>query len=104
MRMDSTEPSHIPTIGRDGSPYLQVLLFQRSSNTYSCCASRAINVRFAPEPTTNSEPIMPGTIVTNEIVPSGFLRLATSLFHSPKSKIVEEPDVLTAISPSAALT
>jgi hypothetical protein len=33
----------------------------------------------------------------------GFLRLATSLFHSPKSKIVEAPEVLTVISPSDAL-
>src|SRR6266496_5980768 len=76
---------------------------QRSSNTYSCCASRVINVGLAPGPTTNSEPIKPGTMVIKEIVPSGFLRLATSLFHSPKSKIVEAPDVLTALSPSDGL-
>src|SRR5208283_293807 len=76
---------------------------QRSSYTYSCCASRMIRVRLGPEPTTNSEPVTPGTMVMNEIVPSGFLRLATSLFHSPKSKIVEGPDMLTVISPSDAL-
>ena len=29
--------------------------------------------------------------VIKENVPSGFLRLATSLFHSPKSKTVEGP-------------
>jgi hypothetical protein len=33
----------------------------------------------------------------------GFLREATSLFHSPKSNIVEAPDVLTVISPSDEL-
>ena len=70
---------------------------------YSCCASRTIKVRFGPEPTTNSAPETPGTMVMNEMVPSGFLRLAISLFHSPKSKIVEGPDVLTAISPSEVL-
>ena len=30
-------------------------------------------------------------------MPSGFLRLATSLFHSPKSKIVEAPEVLVTV-------
>ena len=69
---------------------------------YSCWASRTIKVRLGPEPTTNSAPETPGTMVMNEIVPSGFLRLATSLFHSPKSKMVEEPEVLTAMSPSEA--
>jgi hypothetical protein len=62
-----------------------------------------VNVLLAPEPTTNSKPNSPGTVVMKEIVPSGFLRLATSLFHSPKSKIVEAPDVLTVIYPSDAL-
>ena len=46
-------------------------------------------------------PDIPGAVVRNEIVPSGFLRDATSLFHSPKSKIVAPPARLTAISPSA---
>src|SRR5580658_8456370 len=76
------------------------IVTQRSSNTYSCCASLMVNVRLASEPTTNSKPNSPGTVVMKEIVPSGFLRLATSLFHSPKSKIVEAGDVLTVISPS----
>ena len=61
-----------------------------------------VSVRLGPEPTTNSKPIAPGTVVMKEIVPSGFLRELTSLFHSPKSKIVEAPDVLTLISPSKA--
>ena len=34
---------------------------------------------------------MPGAVVRNEMVPSGFLREATSLFHSPKSKTVVAP-------------
>jgi hypothetical protein len=72
----------------------------RSSKTYSCCASRMVKVRLGPDPTTNSKPIAPGTVVIKEIVPSGFLRELTSLFHSPKSKMVEVPDLLTAISPS----
>ena len=55
-----------------------------------------INVLFAPLPTTNSNPAIPGTVVTKEMVPSGFFLLATSLFHSPKSKYVFPPDVLTA--------
>ena len=66
----------------------------RSSNTYSCCASLMVSVRLGPEPTTNSKPIAPGTVVMKEVVLSGFLRELTSLFHSPKSKIVEAPDVL----------
>src|SRR5215831_13396531 len=77
---------------------------QRSSNKYSCCASRMINVRFAPEATTNSAPSTPGAVVMNEMVPSGFLRLPTSLFHSPKSNMVDEPEVLTSIFPSAAFS
>ena len=36
-------------------------------------------------PTTNSSPFMPGTVVMKDSVPSGFLRLATSLSYSPKS-------------------
>src|SRR3974390_1935464 len=35
----------------------------RSSKTYSCCASRMVKVRLGPDPTTNSKPIAPGTIV-----------------------------------------
>ena len=31
---------------------------------------------------------------------AGFLRLASSLFHSPKSKIMAAPEVLTVISPN----
>ena len=61
-----------------------------------------VNVRLAPEPTTNSKPYSPGAVVMKEIVPSGFLRLAISLFYSPKSKIVETPDMLTVICPSDA--
>ena len=37
-------------------------------------------------PTTNSSPSNPGIVVRNETVPSGFLREATSLLNSPKSK------------------
>ena len=44
--------------------------------------------RFRAGPTTNSTPMMPGATVRNETVPSGLWRDATSLFHSPKSKIV----------------
>jgi hypothetical protein len=75
---------------------------QRSSKTYSCCASRVTNVFFAPEPIVNSKPLAPGATVTKVTVSSGFLREATSLFHSPKSKIVAAPDLLTSISPSDA--
>ena len=39
-------------------------------------------------PTTNSNPMTPGAMVMNDIVPSGFLRDATSLLHSPKSNTV----------------
>ena len=65
--------------------------------------ARSTSVFFGPVPTTNSKPVIPGAMVRNEIVPSGFLREATSLFHSPKSKTVAAPARLTAISPSAGL-
>src|SRR6202049_509003 len=62
-----------------------------SSKTYWCCESRTTSVRLAPAPTTNSKPCTPGAVVTNERPPSGFLREAASLFHSPKSKTVAPP-------------
>ena len=43
------------------------------------------------------------SMVTNETVPSGFLRDATSLRHSPKSNTVAPCSRLTTISPSASL-
>src|SRR2546428_9600842 len=71
-----------------------------SSNPYSCWASRSTSVRLGPPPTVNSTPMIPGRIVRKDIEPSGFLREATSLFHSPKSNIVAPSVLLTAISPS----
>jgi hypothetical protein len=62
-----------------------------------------VNVLLDLEPIVNSKPLAPGAMVMNDMVPSGFLREATSLFHSPKSNIVEAPDVLTVISPSDEL-
>jgi hypothetical protein len=53
-----------------------------------------VNVLLDLEPIVNSKPLAPGAMVMNDMVPSGFLREATSLFHSPKSNIVEAPDVL----------
>ena len=61
-----------------------------------------MSVGFAPEPTTNSNPLIPGAIVMNETVPSGLCRDATSLRHSPKSNTVYRPSWLTAMSPSAS--
>ena len=55
------------------------------TKTYSCWPSRRVSVR---SPSTNSVPSNPGTVVRNELVPSGFLREPTSLDHSPKSKTV----------------
>ena len=71
-------------------------------NTYSCWASRIVSVRLAPLPTTNSTPVIPAAVVTNEIEPSGFFFDATGLFHSPKSKTVAGPAYETEMSPSAA--
>ncbi len=42
-------------------------------------------------------------MVMNEIVPSSFLRDATVLFHSPKSKTVAVFSFRTASSPKALL-
>src|SRR6266550_8459348 len=56
---------------------------QDPMKTYSCCASRTVS-RFPASLTTNSKPEIPGAIVTNEIEPSGFFRVATSLRNSPK--------------------
>src|SRR5262249_50868858 len=81
----------------------EVRKFYRSSNTYSCWASRRVRVLFALEPTTKANPFAPGAVVMNEIVPSGFFREAISLFHSPKSNTVVPPLRWTAISPKAAL-
>src|SRR5687768_3583860 len=67
-------------------------------STYSCCASRKVSVL---SPATNSSPLNPGTMVRKEIVPSGFLREATSLDHSPKLKIVAGPFRLTTMPPTA---
>src|SRR5260221_13114022 len=60
---------------------------QLSMNTYSCCASRMMSRRLPSwSATTNSKPPREGTIVMKEMVPSSFLRVATGLDHSPKSK------------------
>src|SRR6188768_3629239 len=74
-----------------------------AANTYSCCASRTMSDGFAPEPTTNSNPLIPGAIVMNETEPSGLCLVATSLCHSPKSNTVFWPSWLTVMSPSASL-
>jgi hypothetical protein len=58
----------------------------------------------APDPTTNSNPLIPGAVVMNDTEPSGLWRVATSLCHSPKSKTVAAPLWLTVMSPSASLT
>ena len=56
-----------------------------------------------PPPTTNSKPSIPGAVVRNEIVPSGFLREATSALPLAEVEDRRRPAWLTAISPSAAL-
>src|SRR5690606_27765429 len=48
-----------------------LVVTQIASNTYSCCASRMISAFSSPSPTTNSSPVSPGTIVMNDVVPSG---------------------------------
>src|SRR6266566_4540445 len=72
-------------------------------NTYSCCASRIVSRFPAPSLTTNSKPSTPGSMVRNEIEPSGFFRDATSLRNSPKSNTVRPPAGRTSMSPRASL-
>src|SRR6266700_2544403 len=72
-----------------------------SVKRYSCCASRKVRVRCPSlSSITKDKPVKPGTIVTNAVVPSSFLRDATADFHSPKSKRASAPTRTTAISPS----
>ena len=59
---------------------------------------------FDPDPTTNSNPLIPGAMVMNDTDPSGLCRVAISLCHSPKSNTVFWPSWLTVMSPSASLT
>jgi hypothetical protein len=47
------------------------------------------------------KPSTVGSMVTNEIVPSSFLREATALYHVPKSKIVAPSCLRTVSVPSA---
>src|SRR6266542_345132 len=54
-------------------------------------------------PTTNSYPSLVGSMVMNDMVPSSFLREATALFHSPKSKVVAPFLLSTSIVPSSLL-
>lgn len=59
-----------------------------SSSTHSCCASRSVSTRLSPRrPTTSSNPLMPGTIVMKEVVPSGLVREPTALGNSPKNDL-----------------
>src|SRR5258708_38089004 len=69
-----------------------------SVKRYSCCASRKVSVHLPSlSSVTKDKPEKPGTIVTNAVVPSSFLRDATDDFHSPKSKRVSSSLRRTAI-------
>ena len=52
--------------------------------------------------TTNSKPMSPGAIVRKDTEPSGLVRDPTSLFHSPKSKMVAGPR-MTTLQPDGAM-
>src|ERR1051326_2093372 len=69
--MKPTSPNRLRSIGVDGTYFSSV-------KRYSCCASRNVSVRaLSLLFMTKARPPKPGTIVTNEVVPSSFLRDAT---------------------------
>ena len=51
---------------------------------YLCCPSRVMSVGFPfSVDGENSRPMIPGLMVINDVVPSGFLRVATGVLHIP---------------------